>query len=217
MRGSFRRSLGPAPSPPIAAAENGCGRAGLRRSSPLLTKDRPLRLTLALILLAIPFAGAPAAARPPVETPKRLANGWYYGEAGNYCMAIRELAGGRRLTMRLAKWDDMSDSLILWAPALPALDLDDEAAAERFHGLDVRIDGRGVPRAMHSTMLEDFDGKPGPSYRLGIAQRPFIAALARGRTLEIRRAGKPVAAFPIAGSAAMAKAFAACVEKPPSL
>jgi hypothetical protein len=170
---------------------------------------------------AAPFAlaillAAPAAARPPVETPRRLANGWYYGEAGNYCMAIRELPGGARLTMRLAKWNDMSDSLILWMPGLEPLDLDDEAAAERFHDLEVRIDGRAVPRAMHSTMIEDFDGKPGPAYRLGIAQQPFIAALAKGRILEIRRSGRPVGAFPIAGSAAMARRFAACVAKDPS-
>lgn len=168
-----------------------------------------------LLALAILLA-APVAARPPVETPKRLANGWYYGEAGNYCMAIRELQGGARLTLRLAKWNDMSDSLILWMPGLEPLDLDDEAAAERFHDLEVRIDGRPVPRAMHSTMIEDFDGKPGPAYRLGIAQQPFIAALAKGRMLEIRRSGRPVGAFPIAGSAAMARLFAACVAKEPS-
>jgi len=175
-----------------------------------------MRLTVPLLALAALLAEPPASARPPVETPRRLANGWHYGEAGNYCMAIRELPGGERLSMRLAKWDDMSDSLILWAPGLPALDLDDESAAERFHDLEVRIDGRLVPPAMHSTMLEDFDGKPGPSYRLGIAQQPFIAALAKGRTLEIKRAGKRVRVFPIAGSAAMARLFAACVAKDPS-
>jgi anti-sigma-K factor RskA len=169
-----------------------------------------------LLPLAALLAAATAAARPPVETPRRLANGWYYGEAGNYCMAVRELPGGERLSMRLAKWDDMSDSLVLWAPRLAPLDLDDEAAAERFYDLEVRIDGRLVPSAMHSTMIEDFDGKPGPTYRLGIMQKAFIAALAKGRTLEIRRAGKPVAAFPITGSAAMARAFAACVAKDPS-
>ena len=173
-------------------------------------------MRLSLLALAILLA-VPATARPPVETPRRLANGWYYGEAGNYCMAIRELQGGARLTMRLAKWDDMSDSLILWMPGLAPLDLDDEAAAERFHDLEVRIDGRPVPRAMHSTMLEDFDGTPGPSYRLGIAQQRFIAALAKGKSLEIRRSGRPVGAFPIAGSAAMARLFAACVAKDPSL
>lgn len=168
-------------------------------------------------LAAATLLAAAAWARPPVETPRRLANGWHYGEAGNYCMAIRELPGGARLSMRLAKWDDHSDSLILWAPGLAPLDLDDEAAAERFHDLEVRVDGRRVPRAMHSTMIEDFDGKPGPTYRLGIAQKAFIAALAKGRRLEIRRAGRPVAAFPIAGSAAMARLFAACVDKPPGL
>ena len=173
-----------------------------------------MRSFLAALGLAMLLA-APAMSRPPVETPRRLANGWHYGEAGNYCMAIRELPGGARLTLRLAKWDDMSDSLILWMPGLEPLDLDDEAAAERFHELEARIDGRVVPRAMHSTMIEGFDGKPGPSYRLGIAQQPFIAALARGRTLEIRRAGKAVAAFPIAGSAAMARRFATCVAKDP--
>lgn len=167
---------------------------------------------LALAIMLVP----PAEGRPPVEKPQRLANGWYYGEAGNYCMAIRELPGGARLSMRLAKWDDMSDSLILWMTGLEPLDLDDEAAAERFYDLEVRIDGRPVPRAMHSTMIEGFDGKPGPSYRLGIAQQPFIAALGRGKILEIRRAGKPVAAFPIAGSAAMARRFAGCVAKDPS-
>lgn len=191
------------------------------RPAAILPGDRPeraqtLRRLLAPLLLAC-LATAPAGSRPPVETPRRLANGWYYGEAGNYCMAIRELPGGARLSMRLAKWDDMSDSLILWAPGLPALDLDDEAAAERFYDLEVRIDGREVPRAMHSTMIEEFDGKPGPTYRLGIAQKPFIAALARGRTLEIRRGGTRIAAFPIGGSAAMARTLTACVDKPPSL
>lgn len=175
---------------------------------------RPFPVLSALALL---LAALPGEARAPVETPRRLANAWHYGEAGNYCMAIRELPGGERLSMRLAKWDDMSDSLILWAPGLAPLDLDDEAAAERFHDLEVRIDGRRVPRAMHSTMIEDFDGKPGPSYRLGIAQQPFIAALARGRSLEISRRGKRVRAFPIAGSAEMARLFAACVAKDPSL
>jgi hypothetical protein len=170
---------------------------------------------LAVGALAALLAGQ-AAARPPVETPRLLANGWFYGEAGNYCMAIRELPGGERLSIRLAKWDDMSDSLILWAPGLPSLDLDDEAAAERFYDLEASVDGRPVPRAMHSTMLEEFDGKPGPSYRLGIAQKAFIAALARGRSLEIKRAGKVVRSFPIAGSAAMAGLFAACVAKDPS-
>ncbi len=169
-----------------------------------------------LLALAILLAAVPSAARPPVETPRRLANGWYYGEAGNYCMAIRELESGERLSMRLAKWDDHSDSLILWAPGLPPLDLDDEAAAERHYDLEVRIDGRRIRSAMHSNMLEEYDGKPGPSYRLGIAQKPYIAALASGRRLEIMRAGKLVRAFPIAGSAAMARLFADCVEKDPS-
>lgn len=175
-----------------------------------------MRLRFPLLALAAMIAVMPAVARPPVETPRRLANGWFYGEAGNYCMAIRELSGGERLSMRLAKWDDHSDSLILWAPGLAPLDPGDEAAAERHYDLEVRIDGRRIERAMHSNMLEEYDGKPGPSYRLGIRQKAFIAALAGGRRLEIRRAGKPVGAFPIAGSAAMSRLFADCVAKDPS-
>jgi hypothetical protein len=131
-------------------------------------------------------------------------------------MAVRELTGGERLTLRLAKWNDHSDSVLLWAPGLAPLDLDDEAAAERHFDLEVRIDGKRIERAMHSTMFEDSGSKAGPSYRLGIAQKPFIAALARGRRLEVRRGGKLVAAFPIAGSAAMARLFSACVAKAPS-
>jgi hypothetical protein len=175
-----------------------------------------MRISFSILALAAVAVAQSAAARPPVESPRRLANGWFYGEAGNYCMAMRALPGGARLSMRLARWNDHSDSLILWAPGLPPLDLDDEAAAERHYDLEVRVDGRSIARAMHSTMIEDFDDKPGPSYRLGIAQKPFIAALARARGLEIRRAGKRVAAFPIAGSGAMARLFAACVEKDPS-
>lgn len=175
-----------------------------------------MRRRFPLLALAALLAAVPAVARPPVETPRRLANGWFYGEAGNYCMAIRELPGGERLSMRLAKWDDHSDSLILWAPGLPPLDPDDEAAAERHYDLEVRIDGRRIERAMHSNMLEQYDGKPGPSYRLGIAQKAFIAALAGGRRLEIKRAGKIVRSFPIAGSGPMARLFTACVAKDPS-
>ena len=172
----------------------------------------PFPLLALAVLLPLAGRGAPAgrdSAAPRQRLALRRGRQLLHGDS--------RAPGGERLSMRLAKWDDMSDSLILWAPGLAPLDLDDEAAAERFYDLEVRIDGRLVPRAMHSTMIEDFDGKPGPSYRLGIIQKPFIAALARGRTLEIRRAGKRIRAFPIAGSAAMARLFAACVAKDPSL
>lgn len=49
-----------------------------------------------------------------------------------------------------------------------------------------------------------------------IAQKAFIAALAGGRRLEIKRAGKLLHTFPIAGSAAMARSFSECVAKAPS-
>ena len=154
---------------------------------------------------------------PPVEEPVLQPNGWHYGEAGNYCMAIRELPGGARLTMRLAKWDDLSDSVILWKPGLPALDEEDEAAAQRDHDLAVTIDGRAVRLVPGARMLEDFLDKPGPSYRIGIAQKAFIDSLASGRKLEIRRSAKPLAAFPIAGSSGMAAKLRACVAKQPSI
>lgn len=166
-----------------------------------------------LLILAVPLL---VAFRPPVEEPRLQPNGWHYGEAGNYCVAIRELPGGARLMMRLAKWDDLSDSLILWKPGLAPLDEEDEAAAERDHDLEVRIDGKKVEGVPGARMLADFLDKPGPSYRIGIAQGPYIAALAEGSNLEIRRGADSLAAFPIAGSKAMAEEMARCVEKDPS-
>ncbi len=164
-------------------------------------------LLLAPLLLAL---------RPPVEEPVLQPNGWAYGEAGNYCMAIRELPDRARLIMRLAKWDDMSDSIILWKPGLAPLDQEDEAAIEAGYGLEVRIDGRRIAPAMSNFMIEDFLDRTGPSYRLGVAQADFIEALSKGRTLEIRRAGKPIASLPIVGSRDMAAKFRACVAKDPS-
>lgn len=144
-----------------------------------------------------------------------LSNGWFYGEAGNYCMATRVLTpGGAQLWMRLAKWNDLSDSIILWTPDLAPFDEDSEAEAERNHGIDIRIDGRSVRLLPNVRMLQDFDNKPGPSYRIGIDQQRFIAALRRGRSLAIRRNGRTVATFPVAGSANMAVQMAECVERP---
>jgi hypothetical protein len=170
--------------------------------------------SLALLLLA-PLL---LAQRAPVETPRLLANGWHYGEAGNYCMAIRELApNGPRFSMRLAKWNDMSDSLIFWAPGLAPMSDEDEAAIARNHDVRVTIDGKALRLLPNWTrMLEDFDDKPGPTWRIGIPQAAFIAALARGKTLEIRRSGQTIARFPIARSSAMAAEFRTCVAKDPS-
>jgi hypothetical protein len=181
-------------------------------TGPISAKD-PFVTRYAFLLLAPPML---LAFTPPVEEPRMQPNGWAYGEAGNYCMAIRELPGGARLTMRLAKWDDLSDSVILWKPGLPALDEDDQAAAERDYDLAVTIDGRAVRLVPGARMLEDFLAGPGPSYRIGIAQKAFIDALARGRKLEVRRSGKPIASFPIAGSSDMAAKLRACVAENPS-
>ena len=175
-----------------------------------------LRSSAAAAALILAAASSAAGARPPVEEPKLLANGWHYGEAGNYCMAIRRLDSGARLMMRLAKWNDLSDSLILSAPGLAPLDEEDEAAAQRGYDIAVRIDGRAVELLPNVFMLEDFEGAPGPSWRIGVMPKPFIAALAKGKVLEILRSGQLAATFPIARSAGMAKSFASCVEKPPS-
>ena len=161
------------------------------------------------------FAPLLLAFRPPVGEPVLQPNGWHYGEAGNYCMAIRQLPSGERLMMRLAKWDDMSDSIILWKPGLPALDQEDEAASERGFDLEVMIDGREIPGAMGNFMIED-EQKPGPSYRIGVMQADYIRALAAGRKLEIRRGAETLASFPIAGSRKMAARFRTCVAKDPS-
>ncbi|HTU13046.1 MAG TPA: hypothetical protein VMG08_19310 [Allosphingosinicella sp.] len=65
-----------------------------------------------------------------------------------------------------------------------------------------------------NSMLLDFQGRPGPSYRFGIRREPFITALRTGRRLELRRQGRLLAAFPIPGSADMARRMAACVARP---
>jgi len=149
------------------------------------------------------------------QEPRLLPNGWFYGEAGNYCMAIRETrANGPRLTMRLAKWNDLSDSLILWAPGLAALDPEAEGDA---HRIEIRIDGRPIPLLPSIFTLEGYDGRPGSTWRIGIRQQPFIAALRTARTLEIRRAGTRIISFPVARSTGMAGQMAECVRRPPSL
>jgi hypothetical protein len=63
-------------------------------------------------------------------------------------------------------------------------------------------------------MLLDLNNRPGPTYRFGIRQQPFIKALRTGRVLEVFRHGRRLAAFPIAGSRAMAQSMSSCVDLP---
>ena len=176
------------------------------------------------MLLAIAAAALAAPAEP--AAPRLLGNGWFYGEVGRGCMAARALPDGARLLIRLVKWNDLSDSLVLWRPGLPPLmsesglstgrsAAEEEADAAANFDLAVSIDGRPIGAAMGHFQLLDFEGRPGPSYRLGILQSEFIAALRAGRRLEIRRRGALVAAFPIDRSAAMAAEMARCVALDP--
>jgi hypothetical protein len=179
-------------------------------------------------MFAVLAAFVLATLQPAPEEPRTLPNGWFYGEAGNGCRAARQLPDGTRLIMNLTRWNDLSDSLILskeglaplWSePGFPSgrTGAEERADAEAGYHLSVRIDGRSVPgTAMHS-MLLDFQDRPGPSYRFGISQRPFLAALARGRRLELLRRGRVLAVFPISGSRDMARRMAACVERPARL
>jgi len=174
-----------------------------------------------LALLAALLLAAPA----PAEEPRILPNGWFYGEAGNGCRAARQLPDGTRLIMNLTRWNDLSDSLILSKEGLVALwsepgwpsgrsEAEEQADGEANFHLSVHIDGRLVAGTAMSSMLLDFQGRRGPSYRFGIRQQPFLAALGAGRRLELRHRGRILAIFPIAGSADMARRMAACVARP---
>lgn len=171
---------------------------------------------LAALLLAQASAGT---------EPVMLSNGWFYGEAGNGCRAARELADGTRLIMNLTRWRDMSDSLILSRPGLAPLwsepgwpsdrtEAEEAGDGEAGYRLTVHVDGRLVPATPMNSMLLDFQGRPGPSYRFGIRRQAFIAALRTGRRLELRRGGRVLAVFPIVGSGDMARRMAACVARP---
>lgn len=144
-----------------------------------------------------------------------MGNGWYYGEAGNSCVGIREIPAVGRLSMNLTRWDDLSDSVVFWKQGLPPFP-EDEAASDRGYDVEILIDRRAIP-LLSVFAMENYLDQPGPSYRIGIRQKQFIAALATGRTLQIRRAGKLLATFPIARSATMAGEMRKCVAKDPSL
>lgn len=162
----------------------------------------------------------------PADTePRVLSNGWFYGEAGNGCRAARELPDGTRLIINLTRWHDLSDSLILSRPGLPPLwsepglpsgrtEVEEREDGEAGYHLTVRIDGRAVPGTPMNSMLLDFQGRPGPSYRFGIRRQAFLAALRTGRRLELRRRGQILAAFPINGSGDMAHRMSACISRP---
>ncbi len=180
------------------------------------------------MLLLAALALVLAAPEPAPEAPRVLANGWFYGEAGNGCRAARELPDGTRLIMNLTRWNDLSDSLILSRPGLAPLwsepghpsgltEAQERADGEANYHFSIRIDGRPVPTTAMNSMLLDFQGRPGPSWRFGISQQPFLAALARGRRLELLRHGRILATFPIGGSRDMARRMAACVARPARL
>jgi hypothetical protein len=173
--------------------------------------------------MSVLFAAFTLALAPP-EEPRVLPNGWFYGEAGNGCRAARQLADGTRLIMNLTRWNDLSDSLILSRPGLVPLwsepghpsgrtEAQERADGEANYHLSIRIDGRALPDTPMNSMLLDFQDRPGPSYRFGLRQQPFLAALARGRRLELLHRGRVLATFRISGSRDMARRMTACVAR----
>jgi len=173
---------------------------------------------------ALLAAFALALAAPASEEPRVLSNGWFYGEAGNGCRAARQLPDGTRLIMNLTRWNDLSDSLVLSRPGLTPLwsepghpsgrtEAQEREDGEAYYHLTIRIDGRTLPTTPTNAMLLDFQDRPGPSYRFGLRQQPFLAALARGRRLELLHRGRSLATFPIAGSREMARRMTACVSR----
>ena len=177
----------------------------------------------ALALMLAPQPAPPAAA--PASSGRLLSNGWYYEEIGNSCMAARDAAGGR-LFIRMTRWNDLSDSLLFYRPGLPPLwsedgqpsgltEAQEEADADAGYHLAIRIDGRAVEQVTgFNSMLLDQPGGPGPTYRFGIRQQPFLQALRTGRTLELYRKGQRLASFPIRGSRDMAARLARCIDLP---
>lgn len=151
---------------------------------------------------------------------------WTYAEQNNVCTLTRALPGGQWVQIRMTRWRDLSDSILFYRPGLAPLwsddghptgrtEAEDRAEAEAFYRLDIRIDGRPVATlGATNAMILDHAGRPGPTWRFGVRQQPFLRALKRGRTLTLHRAGQPVATVPIAGLAAEARRLAACAAQP---
>lgn len=171
------------------------------------------------LLLALTLATAtPAAAQP-------LANGWAYEEPGNNCTATRTVSGAW-VQLRLTRWHDLSDSILLHRPGLPPLwseeglrtgrtEAQEAADAEAFYHLEVRIDGRRIEGVGgFNSMILGHGGRAGPTYRFGLRQQPFLRALRTGRTLELYRNGRRLAAIPIRNSADLARRLTACAARP---
>jgi hypothetical protein len=176
-----------------------------------------------------------AALTPSVSIPQparlersreTLPNGWTYSEPVNNCVATRT-SGRDWMQLHLTRWDDLSDSILFYRPGLPPLwseenlptgrtPAQEEADADAYYHLDVRIDGRPVETfGGFNAMIVDYDSRPGPTYRFGIRQQPFLRALARGRTLELFHRGRRLVSMPINNMAATARRMAACVALPP--
>jgi hypothetical protein len=164
-------------------------------------------------------------AQPAAAQPRALANGWTYEEPGNNCTATRTV-GDAWVQLRLTRWHDLSDSILLHRPGLPPLwseeglptgrtELQEAADSEAFYHLEVRIDGRPVETVGgFNAMILDHDDRPGPTYRFGIRQQPFLRALRTGRTLELYQRGQRLAAIPIRNSADLARRMTACAARP---
>ena len=172
---------------------------------------------------SLPVQDGGGAARS-AETSKQ-ARAWRYEEPGNNCTATRA-SGQEWIQLRLTRWRDLSDSILFHRPGLAPLwpeeghptnrsEAEDAADAEASYNLEVRIDGRPIETvAAFNAMILDHGNRPGPTYRFGIRQQPFLRALRTGRTLELYRAGQRLARIPINGLAPTARRMAACAAQP---
>lgn len=150
---------------------------------------------------------------------------WRYEEPGNNCTATRGV-GRDWVQLRLTRWRDLSDSILFHRPGLAPLwpeeghptgrtEAEDAADAEASYRLEVRIDGRPIATvAAFNSMILNHGNRPGPTYRFGIRQQPFLQALPTGRTLELYRAGQRLARVPLTGLAPIARRMAECAARP---
>lgn len=176
-------------------------------------------------MLRLAATAAATAAALVLAAPASAQNGWTYEEPGNACAATRS-ANGDWVQIHLTRWNDLSDSILLHRPGLNPLwseegypsgrtEAQEDADENVAYGLEVRIDGRPVEAVSgFTTMLLNYGGRPGPTYRFGLRQQAFLRALATGRTLQLYRHGQRLAAIPIRGMATTARRMAICVDLP---
>jgi hypothetical protein len=169
-------------------------------------------------MLALTFLATPADAQPGRSR-------WVYGDVANTCSAATG-SGGTWVQLRVTRWNDLSDSVLLHRPGLTPLwseghlssgrtPAQEEADGEAGYGFSVRIDGGDIETvpAFHS-MIIDHDRRLGPTYRIGIRQQRLLQALRTGHILEIRRGANRLATIPLAEGRTLADRLLRCLSLP---